>query len=165
MCIRDRLGIDLERGRPGCPQDNGRHERMHKDIARELEPRVAEQAALDLWREEFNNERPHEALGMKRPCEVYEPSERKYRGTPEDLEYPGMESRRVSSQGMIKWKSAVYFIGASLRGWSVGLKAVKDGQWEVMFERLTLGRLDETTLSFQRADIRPLEAGVSDNNV
>lgn len=58
------LGIDLERGRPGHPQDNGAHERMHRDIGTELEPRTAEQETLDLWREEFNHERPHEALGM-----------------------------------------------------------------------------------------------------
>jgi transposase InsO family protein len=64
------LGIDLERGRPGHPQDNGAHERMHRDIGTELEPRTAEQEALDLWRQEFNHERPHEALGMKCPGEV-----------------------------------------------------------------------------------------------
>ena len=68
------LGIDLERGRPGHPQDNGGHERMHRDIRMELEPDTAEQAALDLWRQEFNRERPHEALGMKCPAEVYQHS-------------------------------------------------------------------------------------------
>ena len=72
------LGIDLERGRPGHPQDNGGHERMHLDIRRELEPSTAEQAALDLWRQEFNCERPHESLGMKCPAEVYTPSAKKY---------------------------------------------------------------------------------------
>ncbi len=67
------LGIDLERGRPGHPQDNGGHERMHRDIGGELEPGTAEQGAMDLWRQEFNQERPHEALGMKCPAEVYQP--------------------------------------------------------------------------------------------
>src|SRR5207248_8814848 len=64
------LGIDLERGRPGHPQDNAGHERMHKDISRELEA-VGEcaQDALDLWRQSFNYERPHEALGMRCPGE------------------------------------------------------------------------------------------------
>lgn len=76
------LGIDLERGRPGHPQDNGGHERLHRDIGVELEPRTAAQEALDLWREEFNQERPHEALGMKCPAEVYQPSQRPYAGTP-----------------------------------------------------------------------------------
>src|SRR5437016_626337 len=60
------LGIDLERGRPGHPQDNGAHERMHKDISREVEALgQSDQEALDLWRETFNYERPHEALGMR----------------------------------------------------------------------------------------------------
>ena len=71
------LGIDLERGRPGHPQDNAGHERMHKDISRELEAEGAcDQAALDVWRQTFNYERPHEALGMRCPGEVYLASER-----------------------------------------------------------------------------------------
>ncbi len=83
------LGIDLERGRPGHPQDNAGHERMHKDISRELEAvGECDQAALDVWRETFNYGRPHEALGMRCPGEVYLASERKYEGTPEDLDYP-----------------------------------------------------------------------------
>ena len=62
------LGIDLERGRPGHPQDNAGHERMHKDISRELEAvGECDQDALDVWRETFNYERPHEALGMRCP--------------------------------------------------------------------------------------------------
>jgi putative transposase len=66
-------GVDLERSRSGCPQDNGGHERMHRDIAGELEgsPYEERQAALETWRREFNEERPHEALGMKTPAEIY----------------------------------------------------------------------------------------------
>src|SRR5437868_1974923 len=95
------LGIDLERGRPGHPQDNAGHERMHKDISRELEAEgECEQAALDVWRETFNYERPHEALGMRCPGEVYLASERKYEGTPEDLDYPKMCSRRGQPKGL-----------------------------------------------------------------
>src|SRR5213592_1240944 len=71
------LGIDLERGQPGHPQDNAGHERMHKDISRELEAvGECDQDALDVWRDTFNYERPHEALGMRWPGEVYLPSER-----------------------------------------------------------------------------------------
>lgn len=110
------LGIDLERGRPGHPQDNGGHERMHRDIRLELEPGTTEQAALDLWREEFNTERPHEALGMRCPGEVYACSARKYEGTPEDVEYPGMANRKVSAPGMLGWEGGKYFIGSSLIG-------------------------------------------------
>src|SRR5580692_9406212 len=93
------LGIDLERGRPACPQDNGGHERLHLDVARELsgERPAEQQAAFDEWRQTFNRERPHEALAMKRPAEVYGPSARKYAGTPADLTYAKMGARRVHS--------------------------------------------------------------------
>ena len=153
------LGIDLERGRPGHPQDNGGHERMHRDIELELVPSAAEQEVLDLWRQEFNGQRPHEALGMRCPAEVYAPSLKRYEGTPEDLEYPGLASRKVSRHGDIKWERAVFFIGTSLAHWSVGLKPLSNGTMEVWFGRLLLGWIDPATESFQRADIRPLEAG------
>jgi transposase InsO family protein len=153
------LGIDLERGRPGHPQDNGGHERLHRDIGVELEPSTAQQEALDLWRQEFNQERPHEALGMKCPAEVHQPSPRPYAGTPEDLEYPGMDSRRVTAQGSIGWESTPLFISTCLAGWSVGLKYLAQGRWEVWFGRLLLGWIDPATQSFLRADIRPQEAG------
>jgi transposase InsO family protein len=157
------LGIDLERGRPGHPQDNGGHERMHRDIRVELEPATAAQEALDLWRQEFNCERPHEALGMRCPVEVYTSSPRKYEGTPEDMEYPGMASRKVGRPGIIGWAGARFFISTSLIGWSVGIKPLADGTYEVWFGRLLLGWLDPATESFQRADIRPLEAGQPTN--
>ncbi len=153
------LGIDLERGRPGHPQDNGAHERLHRDIGVELEPRTATQEALDLWREEFNHERPHEALGMKCPAEIYQRSQRPYAGTPEDVDYPGMDSRRVGEGGIIRWASTPLFITCSLAGWSVGLKQLADGRLEVWFGRLLLGWIEPATESFQRAEDRPLEAG------
>jgi putative transposase len=153
------LGIDLERGRPGHPQDNGGHERMHRDIGQELEPHTAEQAALDLWREEFNCERPHEALGMKCPADIYQRSARVYPGTPEDMAYPGMQGRRVDKHGKVDWHGAEITISGSLRGWSVGLNPTIDGTVEVWFGRLLLGSIDRATESFQRAASRPLEAG------
>jgi putative transposase len=140
------LGIDLERGRPGHPQDNAGHERMHKDISRELEA-IGEcaQDALDLWRQTFNYERPHEALGMRCPGEVYLASERKYEGTPEDLDYPKMCSRRVSPKGLISLEGQPLFLSTSLGGWSVGLKPIAEDLMEVWFGRLLLGQVDLTT--------------------
>ncbi len=152
------LGIDLERGRPGHPQDNGGHERMHRDIRTELQPRTAEQEALDLWRHEFNHERPHEALGMKCPAQVYQNSPRRYEGTPEDLDYPGLDSRKVNKVGSLRWHTATLFISASLAGWSVGLKPADRGLMEVWFGRLLLGWIDPATDSFLRAEDRPQEA-------
>jgi transposase InsO family protein len=144
------LGIDLERGRPGHPQDNAGHERMHKDISRELEAEGAcDQAALDVWRESFNYARPHEALGMRCPGEVYLASERKYEGTPEDLDYPKMCSRRVSPKGLISLEGQPLFLSASLGGWSVGLKPIAEDLMEVWFGRLLLGQVDLGTKKLQ----------------
>jgi transposase InsO family protein len=149
------LGIDLERGRPGHPQDNGAHERMHRDISCELEAvGQCDQASLDLWRQNFNYERPHEALGMRCPGEVYVPSEHKYEGTPEDLEYPQMCTRRVCQHGTIRVEAERLFLSTSLAGWSVGLKPIPTELMEVWFGRLLLGQVDLTTSSFIRADIR-----------
>jgi putative transposase len=98
------LGIDLERGRPSQPQDNGGHERFHRDIATELESlgQGATPQALELWREEFNRERPHEALGMRCPAELYRNSERRYSPTEVQLSYPGMATRLVDKNGKLQ---------------------------------------------------------------
>jgi transposase InsO family protein len=150
------LGIDLERGRPGHPQDNGAHERMHGDISRELEAvGQSDQEALDLWKETFNYERPHAASGMRCPGEVYLASERKYEGTPEDLDYPQMCPRRVCRHGTVKVNAQRLFLSTSLAGWSVGLKPITQNLLEVWFGRLLLGQIDLLTSSFIRADIRP----------
>jgi putative transposase len=156
------LGINLERSRPGCPQDNGAHERMHRDVRRELQAgRIGrDQAAFDLWREQYNTERPHEALGMRVPAEVYRPSGRAYEGTPEDLDYGGMETRKVRHRtGVIGYRNQRILISAALAGWSVGLSAREDGLVEVWFSKLLLGHLDPTTASFKAARSGGLEAG------
>jgi len=156
------LGIDLERSRPGCPQDNGAHERMHRDVRRELQSgRIGrDQAAFDLWREQYNHERPHEALGMRVPAEVYQPSARAYEGTPQDLDYGGMETRRVHHHtGVIIYRQQPIQISTAVGGWSVGLSAREDGLREVWFSRLLLGHLDPTTASFKAARSGGLEAG------
>lgn len=146
------LGIDLERGRPGHPQDNGGHERLHLDVSRELEERRVEaQAVLDDWRRSFNEERPHEALGMRCPAEVYERSLRDYEQSPEDLVYEGMEQRKVHRMGHISWCGQTVFLSVALQGWSVGLEPAAAGFWHVWFGRLLLGRLDTSTASLQRA--------------
>ena len=157
------LGIDLERGRPGCPQDNGGHERLHLDIERELRDKTAErQASFEEWRQTFNQERPHEALGMKCPAQLYKPSERRYEGTPEDLEYQGMESRKVAKWGSISWRSGWVFISGALAGWSVGLEPCAEGKHNVWFGRLLLGQLEEQTQSFER--VEPAGCGAAQKN-
>jgi putative transposase len=152
------LGIDLERGRPGHPQDNGAHERLHRDISLELESLgQSDQHSLDLWRAEFNTERPHEALGMRTPSEVYQASSRKYAGGVEALDYPQMATRRVNQRGKISWHNHELFLSTSLAGWSVGLKPSSQKQIEVWFARLLLGWVDLATVHFFRADISPTQ--------
>ena len=148
------LGIDLERGRPACPQDNGGHERLHLDVERELsgERPAEQQAAFDEWRKTFNHERPHEALEMKRPAEVYRRSERKYEGTPEDLTYAKMRARRVHARGYISLQKQQVFLSGALAGWSVGVEPVQRAQSNLWFGRLLLGQLDERTFDFTRAE-------------
>ena len=160
------LGIDLERGRPGHPQDNGAHERMHLDISREIEALgESDQAALDLWRQTFNYERPHETLGMLCPAELYRPSERKYEGTPDELVYPQMCTRRVDAKGAIKVDNQPFFLTTALAGWNVGLKPLTQDRLELWFGRLLLGEIDLTASNFIRADIRPNKTANDERNV
>jgi transposase InsO family protein len=158
------LGIDLERGRPGCPQDNGAHERMHLDIRRELESgRVGrEQAAFEVWREQYNTERPHEALGMRVPAQVYQRSARRYEGTPTELDYGGMETRQVrAGSGVIGYRRERIRITSAIGGWSVGLSPQASGLVEVWFSKMLLGHIDPETASFKAAQLGRFEAGQS----
>jgi putative transposase len=151
------LGINLERGRPGKPQDNGAHERLHRDISTELECLSQEvtQEALDLWRHEFNYQRPHEALAMRCPGELYQNSTRKYLDPVEELLYEGMSTRRVNQNGCIRWKDQSLFLSQSLSGWNVGLNSTPNGQIELWFAQLLLGSINPFSASFERIDRCP----------
>ena len=149
------LGIDLDRIDPGHPQQNGAHERMHRDIAAELEHRIdgnleEHAAAAELWRHGYNHERPHEALGMRPPAEVYQRSPRRYTGTPEQLEYPPEYlDRKVSPKGYIKIKNCNISLTTALSGWNVGLKRIGEELYAVYFGRLCLGRVDVPAQAFE----------------
>jgi transposase InsO family protein len=157
------LGIDLERGRPGCPQDNGGHERLHLDIQRELESQGLgeQQAVFEEWQQTFNEERPHEALEMKFPAEVYQPSANKFVGTPEDLSYPHMAARKVQHGGKISWGAQKIFISTALRGWSLGVEIRDPQRCNVWFGRLLLGQLEPATGSFVRTEATPADMEAS----
>jgi putative transposase len=166
------LGIELERSRPGCPQDNGGHERMHKDVKREIQALASSrpsggdagrQAAFDVWRCEFNEERPHEALGMKFPAEVYKRSARAFKGTPEVIGYPSMEVRRVHKGGWITYEAARYQISTALGGWDVGLKPIT-GRLEVYFGKLLIGWLTPESESFTPHVIEPQQPATRGTN-
>lgn len=149
------LGIDLERGRPGNPQDNGAHERMHRDIKFELQSHAKgnardQQAAFDIWRETFNAQRPHEALAMKTPSEVYRDSSRTWEGTPTDINYPDMMTRRVLKTGRVCIEGQRILLSTALTGWSVGLVPIEKGRLEVYFAQLRIGEVDLQTHTFHR---------------
>lgn len=151
------LGIDLDRISPGHPQDNGAHERMHRDMAMEVEGAVegdfsAQQAAIELWRGEFNHQRPHEALGMRVPAEVYHKSKRRYEEGPVELEYPaGYQRRRVGRTGAIKIDNCRVGISVAVGGWDVGLQPTRSAQYAVWFGPLYLGQVDLESRSFKAA--------------
>jgi transposase InsO family protein len=161
------LGIDLERSRPGCPQDNGAHERMHRDIRRELQSvKVGrDQDAFDVWRNEYNYERPHESLGMKRPCEIYQNSDRKWSGTPDDIDYEAMTTRRVTNEGRIRFEGEGIMLSTTLAGWSVGLNPVPEGLIEVWFAELMIGHIDPETWSFLAVRQQSKDAGQTEMKV
>jgi len=143
-----RLGIRHERIEPGCPQQNGRHERMHQTLKQQTaSPPQAnvrrQQEAFDCFQREYNEERPHEALQYRTPASVYVESARIFPSRLPELEYPPeAELRRVSQQGSVKWKCRRAFVSEVLARQEVGLVEVEEDFLEVYYGRLFLGWLD-----------------------
>lgn len=144
-----RLGIRHERIQMGHPEQNGAHERMHRDLKAETtrppSPRLsAQQRRFDRFGQEYNTERPHEALGQRRPAELWTPATRCYPSRLCAPEYPGhLEVRRVRTHGEIKFHGQRVFLSESLAGETVGLEPVDDGLWSVIFNTTLLARYDE----------------------
>jgi transposase InsO family protein len=147
------LGIEVERIEPGKPQQNGQHERMHRTLAAETtrppqNSLRAQQRAFDAFQKEFNEERPHEGIGMKTPSSKYKASPRTY---PEKLskpEYPSWnEVRRVASNGMISWRGELIFISKALSGHDIAFEPLNASTWAVRFFKTEIARLDEHTLT------------------
>jgi transposase InsO family protein len=145
-----KLGIGLERSRPGKPQDNGSHERMHRTLKEEVAhpPRrtpAAQQRALDRFRVNYNEERPHHALGLETPAQHYTPSPRPYPADLPDVTYPAhYEVRRVSKIGVVNWKRKRIFVSTALANEPLGFEHVADDVWSVFFGNVLLGRLKES---------------------
>ena len=141
------LGIKVEFIQPASPYQNGAHERMHKTLKAEAtQPpstnRRAQQRRFDRWRHQFNHERPHEALGMKKPAQLYQPSGRRYDGRDIRIDYPaGFQVKKTTSNGWLRWKGSTYFVGEAFAGARLGLRANARGENEVYLANLCLGRL------------------------
>jgi len=163
-----KLGIRPERIEPGHPEQNGRHERMHRSLkeATAKPPRSdieEQQKAFDEFALEYNLERPHEALGQKTPASFYRPSLRPYPVKVPKVEYHGdVIVRQVRHNGEIRWKGELVYLSQALAGESVALKQKGEHLWEIRFSFHPLGVLNELTgkvmslLSKQGREVLPM---------
>ncbi len=156
-----RLGIQHERSRPGHPQDNGRHERMHLTLKRDVVPHVAkdllsQQEMLEIWRDDYNEKRPHESLGMQTPAEVYKHSTNPYADDPKDPEYSDCDKTlKVTNCGKV-WvpkSNRTFSLSKALSNQIIGMKETDDDLWDVQFMDLALGIYDAHEEVFHRGDL------------
>jgi transposase InsO family protein len=144
-----KLGIAIERIVPGHPEQNGRHERMHRSLKWDLANDPAydwsrEQRRLDHFQTTYNSIRPHEALNDNTPADEYRSSTRAYPKRLESFEYPGYyETRCVGSNGCVKWRAKDLTVGHALCTERVGFQPYDDGLWRVYLGSLNIGILDE----------------------
>jgi putative transposase len=149
------LGILPELIELGHPEQNGRHERMHRTLKAEATrppeaDMTAQQQRFDAFQREFNQERPHEALQQATPASVYTVSAKKMPSAPKLLDYPAhFEVRIVSTNSGIRWKSGWVSVSHILAGQPIGLEAVDEGLWEVWYGPVRLGRLDERLMGIR----------------
>ena len=152
-----KLGITPERIAPGKPEQNGRHERMHKTLKAETATPPAanlaqQQQRFDRFRHEFNHERPHEALGQTAPAQHYAPSPRRYPARLQNPVYPpDYQLRRVRHNGEIKWAGELIFLSTPLIGELVGVKETDTGDAELYFGPLPLAIIDRITFKLKRS--------------
>ena len=149
------LGIRHERIEPGCPEQNGRHERMHRTLKQETASppkanRRLQQQAFAAFEREYNEERPHEALGWRTPADVYVASCRRYPARLPELEYPpGVHLRRISQQGSLKWRCERTFLSEVLARQTVGLLETEEDFFEVYYGPLLIGWFDGRSHLFE----------------
>jgi len=150
-----RLGVMPELIEPGKPQQNGSHERMHRTLKDETtRPPAgnlsAQQRKFNHFRDEFNNERPHEALDQQTPASQYQPSSREMPNKIPPLEYPNrFEVRYVSANGGIRWNKHFVCVSSVCIGEHVGFEEIDNGIWNVYFGPLKLGRFDERNMRIE----------------
>ena len=144
-----KLGIRHQRIEPGRPEQNGAHERMHRTLKAETtrpaeKDQKAQQRRFDTFCREYNEERPHEALGQEAPATWYHSSERVMPSRVPEPEYPGhFEVRRVSNAGTFRFKKKQLFLSGALPNEWIGLEEYQDGVWSIYFCDVLLARLNE----------------------
>lgn len=151
------LGIRVERIRPGKPQENGQHERMHRTLGQETArpPKDClrrQQLAFNRFRTEFNDERPHEGIDMKVPASMYEPSPRPFPKRLPKPEYPSWNRvRRVSSNGTVGWDGGLIYLSRALVGHDVAFEPIDGQTWKVRFHTVDIATFDERQRSLSAA--------------
>ena len=143
------LGILPERIEPGKPQQNGRHERMHRTLKQAAanppeQCLSSQQRSFDQFLYNYNQERPHEALRQQPPASCYQPSTRPYTDTPKEVAYPDyFLVRRLQGGGVVNCRNHMVYISSLLVGHNVGLNEIEQGVWDVYFGPVRLGCFDE----------------------
>jgi len=151
------LGIRLDRIDPGSPYQNGAHERMHLDIMNDLEHKIdgdlkLHQSFFDVWKKEFNAERPHEALGMKTPAKFYTKSRKKYKPS-DEIKYPeGILSRQVNTRGYINYRGRRVFVSNAFNGFNIGIDECSKHESKVLFANNIVGNIDKNNFVFTPND-------------
>jgi transposase InsO family protein len=144
-----RLGILHQRIRPGCPQENGAHERMHRTLKRQAIKPVratcaAQQRNFDAFRREYNTERPHERLNQETPGSHYHESPRPYPERLPPLEYPGhFLVKKITTGGTFRFRSRLLYIANAMVDQHIGLEETDDGIWSIYFNTILLATFDE----------------------
>ena len=151
-----KLSIVPERIAAGHPEQNGQHERMHRTLKQETASppaanRRAQQRAFERFRQEYNQERPHEALGQRTPSSVYEPSPRPYPTRLPQPEYDStLQTRKVGQRGEISWNHQAVFLTEALIGERVGLEAIDERYWRVYFAAFPIAIFDSRGLRMHK---------------
>ena len=142
-----KLGIRHERIDPGHPQQNGRHERFHRTLLEAMRPaspnRAAQERRFAVFTRDYNEERPHEALGQQTPASVYRPSPRAMPKKLAEPNYPAEAAvRKVRSNGEIKWRGDLIHVCSALVGEAVAVEETETGDWQVKFFDTSIGVID-----------------------
>lgn len=144
-----RLGIIHQRIRPGCPQENGAHERLHRTLKRQAIRPVrgscaAQQRNFDTFQREYNTERPHERLGQQTPASQYRPASRPYPDRLPPLEYPGhFLVKKITTGGTFRFRHRLVYLANAMVDQQIGLEETDDGIWAIYFTTVLLATFDE----------------------
>jgi hypothetical protein len=144
-----RLGIGHQRIRPGCPQENGAHDRMHRTFKREAIKPVratctAQQRNFDAFQSEYNTERPHEYLDQATPASRYRSSPRPYLDRLPPFEYPGhYQVKKITAGGTFRFQNRLLYLANAMVDQQIGLEETDDGIWAIHFNTVLLATFDE----------------------